>query len=100
MNSDIYGEKGREALFRVVDGGREMSGAITTDVKLMVQREGNRRLAEAGVNNYVARELATGKPLPDAIKAFKLQIAFAVEALSHLSPLPADYRTDGYWPSL
>ncbi len=64
----------------------------------MVAREGRRRLREAGVERYEAREILTGLPMPTTVRAFKVQMEFAVQALSTLNPLPADYMSDGYWP--
>jgi hypothetical protein len=38
--------------------------------------------------------------MPAHVKVFKLQVEFAITALSKLNPLPSDYMRDGYWPSL
>ncbi|KRB57059.1 hypothetical protein ASE04_28575 [Rhizobium sp. Root708] len=89
-------------MFRVIEGGRASSTPIEkpTDIATLVMQEGNRRLTKAGVEHYVARQLVTGIKIPDRIMAFKLQMDFAIEVLASLSPLPSDYASDGYWPSM
>jgi hypothetical protein len=89
-------------LFRVIEGGLaglpiENDGDRTST---LVAREGKRRLEEIGVPRFENRKRLTGLPMPPEVTAFKLQIEFAVRALSQLSPLPEDYTSDGYWPSI
>ena len=87
-------------MLKVIEGG--LSGSLTDANREhvgSVAQEGQRRLREAGIDRYEAREKVTGVPIPAGLRIFKLQIEFAVEALSTLSPLPADYESDGYWPA-
>lgn len=86
-------------MFRVIEGGQGLSGKQELcDEPNRVLEEGRRRLRDAGVDRYEIRERVTGIPMPSALRNFKLQVEFAASALAQLSPLPPDYRQDGYWP--
>lgn len=89
-------------MFRVIEGGRGGASVqrLLTDPKGAVICEGQRRLQAAGLERFEARERLTGDPVPRDLRNFKLQIEFAVEALSSLTPIPADIEADTYWPSL
>jgi len=88
-------------VFRVIEGGYASpapQGRIL-DARSQVHAEGQRRLQAAGVQRYESRERLAGIPMPSSFKHFKLQIEFAMAALSQLEPVPADYMLDGYWPT-
>jgi hypothetical protein len=89
-------------LFRVIQGGLGASSEtqLVSDGPTKVEEEGRKRLKAAGVDRYVAREQVAGIAMPAHVKVFKLQVEFAITALSKLNPLPSDYMRDGYWPSL
>ncbi len=91
---------------RVIDGGLsrvgesvagwgEDRGPTVDDVR----REAARRLSRSGYDRLRSKELATGAPMPATLKYLRMQIDFAAEALSQLAPIPADFRSDDYWPA-
>jgi hypothetical protein len=43
---------------------------------------------------------AAGVPMPPAFQYFAMQIDFAADAICRLDPIPADFRSDLYWPKL
>lgn len=93
---------GETGLFRIIDGGLASSSVtLPTDIDPVSQvvAEGQRRLKSAGIDRYEARERLTGIEIPIALRHFKLQMEFAVKALSTLSQIPADITADGYWPT-
>jgi hypothetical protein len=63
-----------------------------------VEAEARRRLRSVKLNEWRTREFVTGQPVPDQIRHFALQVEFAAQAISHLSPIPADFDSDIYWP--
>lgn len=89
-------------MFRIIEGGRGGTSAQTLSggPKGVVISEGRRRLHAAGLQAFEARERLTGVPVPRDLRNLKLQIEFAVEALSSLMPIPADIEADKYWPTL
>lgn len=89
-------------MFRVIQGGLARPPVDSGDdlAGILVSREGQRRLQQMGVPRFENRKRLTGLPMPPEIAAFKLQMEFAIRALSQLSPLPPDYTDDGYWPSM
>lgn len=98
--------KGRRIVrFAVVNGSREwtetpMLRALpqrTLDVE-DVEREARRRLKALKVEEWRVREFVTGAPMPDSVRHLALQIEFAAQAIGRLSPIPADYAGDLYWP--
>jgi len=38
--------------------------------------------------------------MPPVFQYFAMQIDFAADAISRLDPIPADFRSDLYWPTL
>lgn len=56
-------------------------------------------MARTEISRFEARERLTGMPIPPALKYYRLQIDFAVAALSRLDPCPVDYVSDMYWPT-
>jgi hypothetical protein len=91
--------------FAVVTGSREWTEASSERVAPRrpievedVQREARRRLKSLKLEEWRAREFITGMPIPDHIRHLALQIEFAAEAIGRLSPIPADYADDVYWP--
>ncbi len=64
-----------------------------------VRKEAARRIDESGYHLSRIREFATGAPMPAALRYLRMQIDFAAEALVRLDPIPADFRSDSYWPA-
>ena len=91
--------------FKVIEGGRgqaALTDGHTEDGRPDrddVRREAIRRLNESGYHPSRIRASATGAPIPAALRYLSMQIDFAAEALSRLDPIPADFRSDGYWPA-
>jgi hypothetical protein len=88
----------------VISGGRDWAGAqARPEARVVrvedVEAEARRRLRAAHIDEWRAREFITGKPAPADIKHLELQITFAALAISRLSPIPADYASDVYWPT-
>lgn len=86
-------------MLRLIVGGADQMAAPVEGSREQVEAEGRRRLREANVDRFSAREQLTGLPIPAALMAFMSQIEFAIEALSSLSPIPLDIAADGYWPA-
>ena len=88
--------------FRVIEGGLVSGDQVASDQieSKQVTDEGMRRLREAGYERFEARRRATGIALPVRIDRFRMQIEFAISALSRLDPIPPDFWHDGYWPAL
>ncbi len=64
-----------------------------------VEAEAARRMRDGRVNEWRVREFVTGHPMPPDIKYLELQINFAARAICKLSPIPADFADDLYWPT-
>lgn len=64
-----------------------------------VKTEAARRIKDSGYEEWRVREFVTGAPIPSALKYLRMQIEFAAEAISRLSPIPHDFRADAYWPT-
>jgi len=64
-----------------------------------VEAEARRRLRAIGIDEWRMREFVSGLPMPADIRHFEQQIELAAQALSRLSPIPADYAADIYWPT-
>jgi len=80
----------------VIEGGRHAgSGPTPEDVR----REAARRIKAAGFDEAAVREFMTGRAMPDWLRYFKLKVEFAGEALARLALIPADFRSDRYWPA-
>lgn len=91
--------------FAVITGSREWTEAMPERVLPQrpievedVQREARRRLKALKIEEWRVREFVTGAPMPENIRHLSLQIEFAAQALGRLSPIPADYADDIYWP--
>ncbi|QDZ10148.1 hypothetical protein [Devosia ginsengisoli] len=63
-----------------------------------VEAEARRRLRACHIQEWRTREFITGRPMPHEIRHFALQVEFAANAISQLSPIPDDYDSDVYWP--
>lgn len=85
--------------FRVV-GGTSTMEARRWPCREDVRLEAQRRLNASGYSRHRARSLATGAAIPDAIRHFALQIAFVVDTLVAIKPIPQDFQLDTYWPTL
>ena len=93
--------------FAVIDGSRERTGqgqqssmrAPSIDVE-DVEAEARRRLKAIRLDQWRTREYLTGTPMPDDVRQLALQIDYAAKAISRLSPIPADFDSDVYWPRL
>lgn len=86
-------------MFRVIEGGLSKSKSVAQNKNKCIEAEGQRRLREAGVDRFLAREKLTGVAMPSTMRVFMLQVEFAVESLSKLSPIPMNIMEDGYWPT-
>jgi hypothetical protein len=63
-----------------------------------VEAEARRRLRACRIDQWRTREFISGLPMPDGIRHYALQIEFAANAISRLSPIPEDFDSDVYWP--
>lgn len=87
-------------MFRVIEGGLGGASIVRGPADAEdVRREAARRLKAAGYDEAQTRSFATGRPVPEGLKYFKLQIDYATAALQRHSPVPANYRDDKYWPA-
>lgn len=64
-----------------------------------VLREAERRIGATGYQKWRNRETATGLPVPRDVQYVVMQIRYVAEAISRLSRIPADFRSDIYWPA-
>ena len=100
--------QGTKVRFAVIEGSREWtepvrrgSGPATGSVLVEdVEAEARRRLRACRIDEWRTREFITGRPMPDDIRHFALQVEFAATAISRLSPIPHDFDSDVYWPHL
>lgn len=104
-----FGEReGRRIVrFAVINGSREWTEAVPERVMSRpsadiedVQREARRRLKSLKIEEWRVREFVTGTPVPDNIRHLAMQIEYAAQAIGRLSPIPADYADDVYWPRI
>ena len=94
--------------FAVIEGGREWTEPVRRESRPSmaavlvedVEAEARRRLRACRINEWRTREFITGRPMPDAIRHFAMQVEFAATAISRLSPIPHDFDDDIYWPKL
>lgn len=94
--------------FAVIEGSREWTeparrGSDAAGVHILVEdveAEARRRLRTCRIDEWRTREFITGRPMPDDIRHFALQVEFASQAISRLSPIPDDFDSDVYWPRL
>ena len=93
--------------FAIIDGSKQWTGqgqqrsmrAPSIDVE-DVEAEARRRLKAIRLDQWRTREFLTGTPMPDDIRQLALQIDYAAQAISRLSPIPEDFDSDVYWPRL
>jgi len=88
--------------FRVIEGGLgkpypEEDGATPTQRD--VEREAERRLNALGYPKWRNRRALTNMPIPREIEYPAMQIRYVAEVLSGLVDIPADFRSDIYWPA-
>ena len=88
----------------IIEGGRDLARHDGRDDSEPVrpedvEAEAARRLRQGKVNEWRTREFVTGHPMPPDIKYLELQIDFAARAICKLSPIPADFADDLYWPT-
>lgn len=92
--------------FVVIEGSREwteptwrQASSVQASVLVEdVEAEARRRLRSCKLNEWRTREFITGQPMPDDVRHFALQVEFAAQAISRLSPIPDDFDSDVYWP--
>ena len=92
--------------FAVIEGGREWtepagrgtSTALGSVLVEDVEAEARRRLRSCRIQEWRTREFITGQPMPYDVRHFALQVEFAAQAISRLSPIPDDFDSDVYWP--
>jgi len=79
--------------------GRPLAAPARVSVE-DVEAEARRRLRGLKVNEWRTRAFVTGLPMPDDICQMAQQIEFAAQAIARLSPIPADFDDDVYWPRI
>lgn len=90
---------------RVIEGGLSSAGqrdSQTSDrgpEREDIRREAARRLSASGYHRSCVME-SLGVPMPSALQYLAMQIDFAADAIGRLDPIPADFRSDLYWPKL
>jgi len=91
--------------FAVIEGSREWTEALPERISAPkglsvedVQAEARRRLRCLKIEEWRVREFVTGAAMPDTVRHLALQIEYAAQAIARLSPIPADYADDVYWP--
>lgn len=98
--------QGSEVRFAVIEGSREWTepsrrGSESAQLLVTVEdveAEASRRLRSVKLNEWRTREFITGHPMPHHIRHYALQVGFAAQAISRLSPIPQDFDSDVYWP--
>lgn len=94
--------------FAVIEGNREWTeparrvSAPAAESVLVedVEAEARRRLRSCRIDEWRTREFITGRPMPEDVRHFAMQVEFAATAISRLSPIPDDFDNDVYWPHL
>lgn len=92
--------------FAVIENSREWTEPVWRETRPAqalvlvedVEAEARRRLRSCKLNEWRTREFVTGRPMPDEIRHYALQVEFAAKAISRLSPIPDDFDSDVYWP--
>lgn len=100
--------QGNKVRFAVIEGSREwtepawrQAGPVQASILVEdVEAEARRRLRSCKLNEWRTREFITGQPMPDDVRHFALQVEFAAQAISRLSPIPEDFDSDVYWPRM
>jgi len=92
-------------MFRVIEGG--LGSPVLPDAtadrsgipcRNDVLAEAERRIRATGYEIWRNRETLTGISVPRDISHLAMQIRFAAEAIGKLADIPADFRSDIYWP--
>jgi len=84
----------------VIEGGAAPRGEDADVARVEdVLAEAARRRRAIGFDDWRVREFVTGIAMPNRIKYLELQITYAAEALSRISPIPTDFADDVYWPA-
>ena len=78
--------------------GSHRAGTSETIDSEDVLQEARRRKASLNLDEWQLRQYVTDRPVPDHIVQMCRQIDLAAAALARLSPIPADFRNDLYWP--
>lgn len=65
-----------------------------------VENEARRRKGLLKLDEWQLRQYVTDRPVPEHIVQMCRQIDLAAAALARLSPIPADYTDDLYWPRM
>lgn len=65
-----------------------------------VENEARRRKTLLKLDEWQLREFVTDRPVPEHVTQMCRQIDLAAQALSRLSPIPADFADDLYWPRM
>ncbi|ODT65052.1 MAG: hypothetical protein ABS75_32945 [Pelagibacterium sp. SCN 63-23] len=65
-----------------------------------VESEAWRRKARLNLDEWRMREYVTGRPAPGRVTQLCREIELAAAALQRMSPIPADYADDVYWPHM
>ncbi|MCF3642096.1 hypothetical protein LXM94_19185 [Rhizobium sp. TRM95111] len=84
---------------KIVGGTDRIDRLDPGPTRAAVQAEAQRRLTSAGYKAFRAREIATGRPVPAALRYLAMQIEFVADALSSRRRIPDDFDSDKYWPS-
>jgi hypothetical protein len=108
MLGAVTGFRGWKVRFAVIDGSSEWTEPVQpvarpATVSILVEdveAEARRRLRSCRLDEWRTREFITGRPMPDDIRHFALQVEFAAQAISRLSPIPDDFDSDVYWPRM
>lgn len=94
--------------FAVIEGSREWTEPVRRGpvgqpraVSLEdVEAEARRRLKAIKLDEWRTREFITGRPMPEDVRHLAMQVDFAAKAIARLSPIPADFDSDVYWPRI
>lgn len=90
---------------KVIEGGlnsttdKDRQAADRRPEREDIRREAARRLSASGYHRSRVME-TVGVPMPSALQYLAMQIDFAADAIGRLNPIPADFRSDLYWPKL
>ncbi len=92
--------------FAVIEGSREWTEPARPALRDVsrslsvedVEAEAQRRLKAVRLDEWRTREFITGRPMPDDVRHYAMQVEFAARAISRLMPIPSDFNSDVYWP--
>lgn len=102
----MHETKGKRVRFAVIEGSREWTEPTRPALRDMsrslsvedVEAEAQRRLRAVRLDEWRTREFITGRPMPDDVRHYAMQVEFAAQAISRLLPIPGDFNSDVYWP--